>query len=102
MKEPRIKQPKPWTQGAILLHRSKNVETSNKAWKEKKDQRRRSQRSQKSSTLATGVNAAEPGKLNKKKKKNQRKMPYNMSDITYYNCDKIDHYLNSYLESPKN
>lgn len=78
------------------------AKVSNKAHKNKKkyqhsyNQDGKEQKSYKRTILATKVNALESGYKKKKKKK---KTKQNISQVTYYKCDKKEHYSStcSYL-----
>lgn len=65
------------------------------------------QKRQKSSSSATEVNAAQPEKLNfrKKKTKNQtcpNKTIYNYNEIKCYNCQNLSYYASIYQKFSKN
>ena len=64
-----------------------------KNWQSKRDFRERKD----SSTLASGVNAAEVGG-GEQKRKNKK----DISRVTCYNCNKKGHFSNKYTELPKN
>lgn len=44
------------------------------------------------------INTVKPKESNKKKKKRH----YNITNITYYNCDKKEHYANKYFNLLEN
>ena len=73
------------------LPRGNAVEPAKKEDKKKKPQRRR--RKQSKQTPATGDNT----KALKKKKKRS-----DSSEVTYFNCNKKDHYASDCTEPPKN
>ena len=79
---------------------STDPKPSDKARKDKKKKqhidKRDSREPKDSTTSASGVNAAEVG--GKERRRNKK----DVSEITYFNCNKKEHYSNRCPEPPKN
>ena len=104
MKDPRVEEPRSKLQEPKSSAPQQQAEASKKACKEKKKKGRWYNRDcQKGSTPATGVNAAQPGEL--KKKNNDTNRDYSdrtacdLSQVKYYNCQKMGHYSRKCPES---
>ena len=77
----------------VTTEYTNDAEGSENVQKEKKMSRWNHRRNQEDSTSATGVNKVEVGDYRKKKK--------DVSEITYYNCNKWRYYWDKCLEPQK-
>ena len=99
-----LKTEEPQVRDTKLLSSPKRSEFSEKAQKEKKnEQQQRDRKCQKSFISATEVNTAQTVEPHQKKKKKHclDKAPYDTSQIKYYNCQKMGHYVTT-CPKPKN
>ena len=113
MKDPQVEElKKPQEPKVPAPHCSENAETSEKAWKEKKNNRRhwrghwasKDGRPQERSTPATGVNNTSTAGGENSRKNQNRGARQDPAQAICWNCDKKGHYANKCLEpsKPKN
>lgn len=105
MKDPRVELPKlkPLESKSLTFPHIKQSDSFKKVQKEKKKKWQKERQDKKQDlTLATRVNITNTADGQKKKKKTSNQILGNISDITYYNCNKKGYYANTYPEPSKN
>ena len=96
MKDPRSEEPKVRGTESSGPQRS---ESSEKARKEKKKEQRRRDRERREGSTPAADGQAEPHQKKKKNQGRSDRTSRDTSQIKCYNCQKMGHYTNRYLES---
>lgn len=105
MKDPRVEVPKskPLESKSLASSHTKQSDSFKKVQKEKKKKWQKEKQNKKQDLIpATRVNMTNTAGRQKKQKKKSNQTLGNISDITYYNCNKKGYYVNTYPESSKN